>query len=555
MSGARPRDFRGPFRTDLPARAVYAESAGVGRILPRAVAVPADAEDVATLVRWAAAEGVPLVPRGSGSSMANGAIGPGVVVDLSRLNRIGAPDVERRTIRVGPGALRNDVDIAAAKAGLRFPPNPSSGAYCSVGGMAGTNAAGAHSLGHGAMRKWVAALDCVLADGSRARIARGATWPTSLPPLGRALALLPELQRRAGAVQRRGVRKDSSGYAVDAFLRSGDLVDLLVGSEGTLALFTELELRLVPRPGATRSLLAAFPSLETAVRGAIVAADHGAAACELLDRTFLDVVAGGGGMGDVTIPEGSEAVLIAEVEAEDEEAARAKARRVADGFRDAGAHEVTTAERVEDDHALWEFRHAASPLLARLDPALKSMQFIEDSAVPPERLPELVRGVREALDRRGMRGVIFGHAGDAHVHVNPLVDVRRPDWRAQVESLLAEVATLTTRLGGTLSAEHGDGRLRAPLLRESWGEEAVALFARVKEAFDPQGILNPGVIVAAPGQRPLGDIKYDPELEPLPAEARAVLDRVARERGYGGFRLALLEEAEGERRTANGEPS
>jgi hypothetical protein len=149
--------------------------------------------------------------------------------------------------------------------------------------------------------------------------------------------------------------------------------------------------------------------------------------------------------------------------------------------------------------------------------------------------------VRAALARQGTRGVIFGHAGDAHVHVNPLVDVRLPDWRARVDALLDEVTALAARLGGTLTGEHGDGRLRTPLLHRVWDDEARALFALVKRAFDPAGILNPGVKVPLPGQRPVADVKYDPALPPLPAAARRALDHVADARAYARHRLALLD--------------
>jgi FAD/FMN-containing dehydrogenase len=212
-------------------------------------------------------------------------------------------------------------------------------------------------------------------------------------------------------------------------------------------------------------------------------------------------------------------------------------------FRAAGAAEVVLALDADTEHGMWKLRHAASPILSRLDPSLKSMQFIEDGCVPPERLAEYVRGVRAALDRQGIRGVIFGHAGDAHVHVNPLVDLRAPDWRRRVEALLEEVTALAARLGGTLAGEHGDGRLRAPLLTQLWSEATLARFATVKRAFDPEGRLNPGAKVALPGARPVDRVKYDPTLEPLPAASRQVLARVERERAYARPRLDLLAEA------------
>ena len=192
---------------------------------------------------------------------------------------------------------------------------------------------------------------------------------------------------------------------------------------------------------------------------------------------------------------------------------------------------------------LWELRHAASPILSRLDPSLRSMQFIEDGAVPPARLADYVRGVRESLARNGIRGVIFGHAGDAHVHVNPLIDVSASDWRARMARVLDEVTELVARLGGTLTGEHGDGRLRTPLLERVWFEDARARFALVKRCFDPSGLFNPGVKVPVPGERALEQIKYDPSLSPLSAAASAVLARVDRERGYARARLELLADA------------
>src|SRR3954464_5416723 len=169
--------FRGVFRDDVAARAVYAEAAGIGRVMPVAVAVPDSADDVIALVRWAREANAVLVPRASGSSMPGGAIGRGVIVDLSPLNAIGDPDVATRRIAVGPGAIRNRVDARARSVRLRFPVDPSSGAFCSVGGMVSTNAAGARTLRFGSTRRWVTALDCIFADGSRAVIRRGAPPP------------------------------------------------------------------------------------------------------------------------------------------------------------------------------------------------------------------------------------------------------------------------------------------------------------------------------------------------------------------------------------------
>ena len=471
--------------------------------------------------------------------MAGGAVGRAVIVDLSRLDAIGDVDLTHRRVWTGPGALRGAVDAIARTHGLRFPVDPSSGAFCTVGGMASTNAAGARTLRYGATRAWVTAAECVFSDGSRAVVRRGDLRTPMPPALERFLSsVAPRVERASASVLKRaGVRKESSGYALAEFVRSGDVLDVILGSEGTLCLLTALELSLDAIPGATASVLAAFPSLESAVDGARASREGGASASELLDRTFLDVAALGGAP---VLPSETEAALLIEVEGSRAAEANQRGGAIADACDRAGATVVRVALDEMTERELWTLRHAASPILARLDPHLKSMQFIEDAAVPPDRLPEYVSGVRSALAAREIRGVIFGHAGDAHVHVNPLIDVREPEWRGRVEGLLDEVTTLVASLKGTLAGEHGDGRLRAPLASRTWSDEAMELFTSVKRAFDPAGVFNPGVKVPLDHQRAIEEVKYDPSIEPLPASARHALDAIERERGYARFRLSLV---------------
>jgi FAD/FMN-containing dehydrogenase len=175
-----------------------------------------------------------------------------------------------------------------------------------------------------------------------------------------------------------------------------------------------------------------------------------------------------------------------------------------------------------------------------MDPSLRSMQFIEDAAVPPRALVASVRGVRQILERADTPGVIFGHAGDAHVHVNPLVNVHRSDWKARVERILLDVTELVVQLDGTLTGEHGDGRLRTPLLDRVWSARDIERFARIKAAFDPSNCLNPGVKVPLRGQKAVDLVKYDPGLDPLPRAAGEALDIIERERAYARFRLDQL---------------
>ncbi len=545
-----PPGFRGAFRTDDDARGVYSEAAGIARILPRAIAVPVDIDDVVTLATWAQTSRTPLIPRGAGSSMAGAAIGDGVIVDLSRFATIGPVDPKTRRVWVGPGAIRDAVDAAAAELGLWFPVDPSSGAWATIAGMVATNAAGPHTMKHGAMRHWVTALECVFDDGSRATIRRGG----ELPAQAKRVAAIRRFSTQAmstifttamaepiAKIRHAGVRKESSGYALVEFAKSGDLVDLLVGSEGTLALIVGVEVQLMDRPKGRTSLCAGFTTLEAAVDAAGRAAGLGAATCELLDRTFLDIVRQGAPSTEV--PADVEALLLLDAEAATQPEADTLANAISEAFSAIGAIGLTRASEPEAIAKLWHIRHAASPLLATMTHIGASMQFIEDGAVPPQALAEYVRGIRSIMEHHGFTGVIFGHAGDANVHVNPLVDVRQPDWRTHVEAALDEVVTLTAVLGGTLCGEHGDGRLRTPFMRRMWANDAMVLFNLVKRCFDPRGIFNPGVKVAIPGQVPLTDIKYDPTLVPLTPAARAALDIVADDRAYASFRLDLLSTA------------
>lgn len=542
-----PPGFRGIFRDDADARGVYSEAAGIAQIIPRAVAVPADAEDVTVLAHWAQMNQAPLIPRGAGSSMAGAAIGDGIIVDLSRLSAIGPVDRLTKRVWVGPGAVRDAVNAAANAVGLWFPVDPSSGAWATIAGMAATNAAGPHTLKYGAMRHWVTALDCVFDDGSRATIRRGGELPTqarNVPAIRRfstqamSTIFTTAMAEPIARIRHAGVRKESSGYALVDFAKSGDLVDLFVGSEGTLALIVGVELQLADLPAGRTALCAGFETLEAAVDAAGKAAGLGAATCELLDRTFLDLVRGT--VADGSIPDGIEALLLLDAEAATQEEANTLAASITVAFEALGAVGLTSAVTPDAIEKLWHVRHAASPLLASMTHMGTSMQFIEDSAVPPQALPEYVRGVRSIMEHHGFVGVIFGHAGDANIHVNPLVDMTKPDWRARIDAALDEVVTLTAVLGGTLAGEHGDGRLRTPFMHRMWANDAIVLFELVKRCFDPRGILNPGVKVALPGQKAANHIKYDPALAPLTAAARQALDTVTDSRGYGQFRLDLI---------------
>jgi FAD/FMN-containing dehydrogenase len=435
-------------------------------------------------------------------------VGPGVVVDLvSGFRRVGPIDAARRVASVQPRATLAELNGVCAPLGLHLPVDPSSGERCTLGGMLANNSAGAHSVKYGATRRWVRALDVVLADGSAARLVRGA--PPEDPALREILrrveeAILPHRGEILRAWPR--VRKNASGYALKEYLESGDAVDLVVGSEGTLALVTAAEVALAPVPARRGVALLEFTSLETAGEAIRALLPEHPATCEMLDRTFLELVRDAGADADYPLRTGLEAVLLVEMEGGSDDEVRAALSRIAAVAARLGAR-ASVATDPEAQHRFWAVRHAASPLIAERAAGRVSMQFIEDGVVPVDRLPDYVRLLRDVLARHHLPAVIFGHAGDGNLHVNPLVDVHRPGWREEIAAVLREVAEGIARLGGTLSGEHGDGRLRAPLLETIWGPRLVERFRAVKHAFDPLGLLNPGVVLPLPGQRPLDAIR------------------------------------------------
>ena len=507
--GAPVEGFRGDWITDEERRRPFGEASGILRALPDAVAVPRDAGDVAALVGWAFSHGQPLVPRGAGTGMPGGNVGAGVAVDLATHFRAAGPvDPERRTARVEPGVTLAELNAAAAPHGLHFPVDPSSGERCTFGGMIANNSGGAHTVRYGSVRRWVESLDVILADGTRATVARSrgtedAALRSILSRVDEAIAP----HERVIEARWPGVRKNSSGYALREYLASGDAVDLLVGSEGTLALVVGAEVRLAPIPAARGLALLEFTGLAAAGAAVERILELDPATCEIIDRTFIDLVRSGGEDPGYSLREGLEAILFVEMEGDSEDEVRAKLDALAAHVADAASH-VSIALDPDRQEKFWHVRHAASPLIAKLAGARVSMQFIEDGVVPVHRLADYIRLLRRVLAERGLPAVIFGHAGDGNLHVNPLVDVTKPGWRDEVEAIVYEVAAGVASLGGTMAGEHGDGRLRAPLIETIWGPELAAAFRAVKDAFDPRGILNPGVILPLPGQRPLDAIRY-----------------------------------------------
>ena len=533
-----PPAIRGVFRTDERARAAYAEGAGIYRILPAAICLPADRQDLVSLVGWASTHRVPLVPRGAGSAMGGGNVGEGVIVDLTGLARHLEIRPAQRTAVTSANITLAELNSAADAHRLRLPPDPSSGRFATLGGMVSTNASGARTVRYGSVRRWVQAIELVTAAGEVLELRRGGGPGDRSAETVRRIEteVAPAVAAAHGLIAARfpRTRKNSCGYALEDWIASGDLLDLVIGAEGTLGFVTRVEWRLDPQPGHRAGLRVELRSLDDLVKvvAALLACEP--SAVELLDRTFLELVSHteiGQGLG------GIEAILLVEIERDDPRSLRQAAARAADTVRPWAAA-VDTALTTESAARLWELRHAASPILAGLPEDRRSLQVIEDACVPLERMGDYIRIVRRVTSARDIAAVIFGHAGDGHVHVNLLPRVGRAGWEQGVAGVLEEVSDAVVRLGGTPSGEHGDGRLRAGLLQRIYGDEIVGLFRRVKLAFDPLGILGPGVILPS-GEPAITRLKVGRQAIPIPEDIERGLRDIERTGGYGQCRLEL----------------
>jgi FAD/FMN-containing dehydrogenase/Fe-S oxidoreductase len=509
-------DLKGLLRGDLlfgPLDcALYSTDASLFQVTPLGVVAPADEEDLRVLVRYAAEHHLPLVPRGAGTGVAGESLGPGVVVDLSRHFRE-VSDVGTETVRVQPGVVLRALNERLAREGRRFAPDPTQ-AHCTLGGMAATDASGARALRHGTTRDHVASVRTVFADGEVADVGREPVPPpdrassgepadTPLRQLVREAAGL--LEANATLIREHQPRApfNRCGYHLDA-LDGGvlDLPRLLVGSEGTLAFFTELTLRTVPIPAGRCGLLLGFGGLESAVRAALAARPTGPAACELLDRRVLSLARAQSPDAARVVPSSAEAALLVEFESEDVGGALERARELLDRLRQCGERAALLAGPESDPAALdrlWAVRDAAVPALYGLAGGPRPVAVVEDVGVPPEELATFLVRAQEVLRRHDTTASFLVHALAGQVHTRPILDPDDPADAVKLWPIAEEIHGLALDLGGTVSSQHGCGIARTPWVSRQYGP-VYGVFRQLKQVFDPRGILNPGKIVGpAPG--------------------------------------------------------
>lgn len=439
-------------KIDEASRTTYGADALKRGRQPDAVVLPANTQEVAAVVRLCAKDRVPIVPRGAGTGYTGGAVPTqgGIVISLERMNRILEIDEANLIAIVEPHVVTGDLQAAVEKVGLFYPPDPASLKESVIAGNVAECAGGPRAFKYGTTKPYVLGLEIVLPTG--------------------------EIIRTGGKVV-----KSVVGY---------DLTHLIVGSEGTLAIITRIVLRLVPKPPVQATLRATFRDVEAAVQAVInvIRARVVPAAVELIDGDSLEAVAQYLNVRSLA-PEGTGAMLLLEVDgvpsAVAEEAARVEA-----ACREAGATEILRAKDEAERQELWRVRRELSRSLKMITP----LKYNHDVVVPKGRIPELFALVRRISDDFRLRIPCFGHAGDGNIHVNIMVDPANEEEIARAHEAERVLFEGVVALEGSISGEHGIGFAKAPFIGIELSPEAIALMKRVKQAFDPQGILNPGKI-------------------------------------------------------------
>ncbi len=494
-------------------RMLYATDASLYQVEPIGIVVPRSAEEALRVVAWCGGHGVPILPRGGGTSLAGQAVNRAVVLDFSVHCRGLTLDAAQRRATVEPGVVLDDLNREAATHGLTFAPDVASGAQATLGGMIGNDSAGAHSILYGRTVEHLDGVDLVLADGRRLRLEEGAAdRDPDVAAITRRVAEV--VAPMAGEVRRRYPKtlRRVNGYNLDLVLddleRSApgrhdrvNLARLVCGAEGTLGAVVEARVRLVETPRHKGLAILAFRVVDEALSVLTGVLATRPAAVELIDDMIIELALGNVECrGHVELLPGLEgarpgAVLYVEYFAVEPDELP--------GRFDALAAAVPAApmSRITDAAAMgraWALRRSGEPLLHGIHGPRKPLTFIEDTAVDPARLAEFVRDFRRIVAAHGTRAVFYAHASVGCLHIRPLVDLRAARDREAMVAMAGEVTDLVSRYGGALSGEHGDGRARSHLLERFFGPVIVEALARVKAIFDPQGLFNPGIIVNGP---------------------------------------------------------
>lgn len=496
--------------TDPLHRMAYATDASAYREMPVGVAFPSDAGEVGELLAQARALGTHLIPRAAGTSLAGQVVGEGIVVDIRGWNQILEINPEERWARIQPGVVRDELNLALKPYGLLFSPETSTSNRCCLGGMFGNNSCGTHSLVYGSTRDHVIACKGVLSDGTEFDTARvdEPGYREARPLLD---AVLRQLEGWASdpAVRQllldnfpdRSLRRRSCGYAIDEAVESHDLCKLLAGSEGTLAFITEMTVSLDPLPPTEKLVVNAHcNTLEGSFEANLIALAHRPAAVELMDGKILELSFQNIELKrNTTFIEGlPAAVLIAEFWGDTREEIDAKASAFEQDAMASGLVSVCTRVYGAEVAKVWDLRKAGLGVLSGMKGDAKPIGVVEDTAVAPERLPAYMRDFRAMLERLHTSCVFYGHISTGELHLRPILNIKTAEGRKLFRDIATETALLVRKHKGSLSGEHGDGRLRGEFIPLMYGPEVYRLMQEVKRTWDPDGQFNLHKIVDTP---------------------------------------------------------
>jgi FAD/FMN-containing dehydrogenase/Fe-S oxidoreductase len=529
------REVRGEVAFDPFTRGLYATDASIYQIRPLGVVIPKSVDDVAATVSICRDAGVPVLPRGAGTSQCGQTVGEAVVVDTSKyLREIEALDVQARRVRVQPGLVLERLNARLRSEGLFFPVDPSTANRATLGGMAANNSSGARSLRYGMMIHNVAGIDAILADGSRSSFNDDAPGGALVERL-RAIAERErdEIARRFPRVMRR-----VGGYNLDAIAPGPfNAAKILIGSEGTLAFFTSLHLVLQPLPRARALGICHFPRFRDAMSSTrnLVLADP--VAVELVDRTMLELSRANASFAPTIeryVKGRPDAILLVEFAGEDEGTLHEKLDELEQRMADLGfpGAVVKVADAAAQDE-IWSVRSAGLNIMSSMKGDAKPISIVEDCAVALEHLAEYTERLEQIFRKYGTYGTWYAHASVGCLHVRPVLNVKSGEDVGKLRAIAEEAFALVRAYGGSHSGEHGDGILRSEFHTEMFGSRLVRAFEDVKDAFDPTGVFNPGKIVRAPRMDDRALFRYPEGYAPLP------LDTALDWSEWGGFSGAV----------------
>lgn len=519
-------------RTNLMYRRLYATDASVYREYPLGVVYPRNAEEVRFLVELAGKERFSIIPRGAGTSLAGQVVGSGLIVDFSKyMTAILELNEHERWVRVQPGVILDELNRFLQPYGLFFGPETSTSSRCTLGGMLGNNSCGSHSLIYGSVRDHILEVDAILSDGSCVKFTplNLSQWKEKLllnsleGEIYRQIHSILSDEKNQELIRFRfphpEIKRRNAGYALDVLLNTEpyggsepfNLAKVIAGGEGTLAVITEMKLNLVTLPPAHTGVVCVHcRSLEESLEGNLIALGCDPVAVELMDKTILDLASKNPLQSkNRSFVEGNPAaILIVEFAEHTEEELNQKVRLLIESFKTRGIGYHFPFLKGKESNKVWELRKAGLGVLTNNPGDAKPVAVIEDMAVRPEDLPSFVKDIEAMFSRMSLSCVYYAHIGTGELHLRPMLNLKDQNDVAKFKEIAYEAAHIVKKYRGSISGEHGDGRLRAELLSIVFGQEMVDIFRTIKRTWDPKGIFNPGKIVDAPSMTSF--LRYEP---------------------------------------------